>query len=115
MNGVIDTIPGETPVDRGEGLVSLVFDAGTRRLLLVVRCHPGLVDTEKRQLEQEDWYEIAEAASHLLTAIRHRCFEGRDAEPPCSFCGAAMARFAGPGAERGWTCVRCDDQEPAMA
>lgn len=30
--------------------------------------------------------------------------------PLCPDCGMTLARFAGPGRERGWTCVRCDEQ-----
>jgi len=31
-------------------------------------------------------------------------------EPCCPNCDMRLARFAGPGRERGWTCVRCDGQ-----
>lgn len=110
MNGPIDPVPSETQADLARDLGSLVFEAETLDLSLVVRCHTNLV--EKPEVEQEDWHRVAEAAAQLLTAIRQGYFDGRDAEPTCSCCGARMARFAGPGAERGWTCVRCDDQEP---
>lgn len=37
----------------------------------------------------------------------------------CPHCGMTLARFAGPGRESGWTCVRCDEQpepeEPSAA
>lgn len=29
--------------------------------------------------------------------------------PTCPDCGMSLARFTGPGCERGWTCVRCDE------
>jgi hypothetical protein len=38
--------------------------------------------------------------------------------PCCPGCGLALAEFAGPGAARGWLCLRCnvqDDAEPARA
>jgi hypothetical protein len=34
-----------------------------------------------------------------------------EGEPTCSECGMTLARYAGPGDERGWTCVRCDGGE----
>jgi hypothetical protein len=30
-------------------------------------------------------------------------------QPPRCDCGALLARYAGPGGDRGWCCVRCDD------
>jgi hypothetical protein len=35
-----------------------------------------------------------------------------EAEPACDECGMQLARFAGPGDERGFTCVRCDEVQP---
>lgn len=32
------------------------------------------------------------------------------AVPDCPACGMTLARFAGPGRERGWTCERCEEQ-----
>ncbi len=34
--------------------------------------------------------------------------EPDEERPPCPECHQPMARFAGPGSERGWTCVRCE-------
>lgn len=33
-----------------------------------------------------------------------------EAEPTCHECGRRLARFAGPGDERGWTCLECEGQ-----
>lgn len=33
-----------------------------------------------------------------------------EAEPACNDCGQRLARFVGPGSDRGWTCLECEDQ-----
>lgn len=51
------------------------------------------------------WKAVSVYAKHIGRAIRSQ------EEPRCGECGARMARFAGPGDQRGWICVTCADPE----
>lgn len=46
--------------------------------------------------------------------LRSVIFEAKtlvaESEPACHECGLRLARFAGPGDERGFTCLECEAQ-----